>query len=88
MKKLNILLPAYNESEIIREFNKELFTVLNQVANRYSVQVLYVVDKSKDETFEILKKIASENDKVRVLLLSKRFRHQMSIVAGIDNSQC
>jgi polyisoprenyl-phosphate glycosyltransferase len=88
VKKLNIILPVYNEAAVIEDFNKELFKVLNKITKRYRAQVLYVVDKSSDDTFEILSKIARKNKHVRAILLSKRFGHQMSIVAGIDNSDC
>ncbi len=85
MKKVNIILPVYNEAEIIEEFNCELFKVLDELSNSYEFEVKYVVDKCRDNTLKILETLASKNDRIVLIGLSKRFGHQMSLVAGIDD---
>lgn len=85
MKKINIVLPVYNEEDGIENFNSELFKVLNQLLDKYYFEVIYVVDKCKDNTLGKLTKLANDFDNITIISLSSRFGHQMSLVAGIDN---
>jgi len=85
MRKLSIVCPVYNEAEVIAEFHGRLAKTLAVLADRYATDILYVVDRGTDRTLEILKEIASHDARVRVLALSARFGHQMSLVAGIDH---
>jgi dolichol-phosphate mannosyltransferase len=86
MKTLTVISPAYNEEEVIEDFYNELSRVLVDLKHRYEYKILFVVDRSKDATFEILKSIAERDNSVQILLLSSRFGHQMSLLAGIDYS--
>ena len=85
VRTLSIVCPVYNEAEVIAEFHGRLTTTLAVLAGRYATDILYVVDRSTDRTLDILKEIASHDPRVRVLALSARFGHQMSLVAGIDH---
>lgn len=83
-KKINIILPVYNEADVIYEFNASLVSELKTLKNKYNFEVIYVLDRSTDNTIEILKRICDENENTRLIALSKRFGHQMSLVAGMD----
>jgi len=86
MKKLiSIVAPVFNEEESIGFFYKELSDVLEGL-DQYSFEIIFVVDKCSDNTLEILINIAKQDARVIVVGLSRRFGHQMSLVAGID--QC
>ena len=85
MKKISIILPVYNEAEMIKKFTDELFSVLDGLKDRYSFEVIYCVDKSSDDTQSIVKAICNERPGVTTYIgFSKRFGHQMSLVAGMD----
>jgi dolichol-phosphate mannosyltransferase len=86
MKRISIILPVYNEADGIAVFHSVLQQSLAELANRYSFELIYVVDKSTDDSLNILKLMAQEQSNVLVLGLSRRFGHQMSLVAGLDNS--
>ena len=86
MKTLTVISPVYNEEEVIEDFYHELRGVLAGLTHRYEYTILFVVDRSSDATFEILKSIAEKDKSVQILLLSSRFGHQMSLLAGIDHS--
>ncbi len=86
MKTLTIILPVYNEEEVIADFYRELKPVLLALNNRYQSNMLFVVDRSTDRTLEILEGIAASDAGVRILSLSSRFGHQMSLLAGIDHA--
>lgn len=85
MKKIDIILPVYNEAEVIYEFTQVLFETINQLKNKYHFQVIYVLDKSSDNTSEVLKRICREFPNTKLIQLSRRFGHQMSLVAGMDH---
>lgn len=87
IKTLTVISPVYNEEEVIEIFYTELSRILEGVSTLYDYKILFVVDRSRDATFEILKSIAEKDKSVRILLLSSRFGHQMSLLAGIDHSK-
>ena len=86
MRTLTVICPVYEEEESIRAFHEELTEVLETVSDNYSSTILYVVDPGGDDTLQILKRIATRDERVQVLFLSARFGHQMSLIAGMDHA--
>lgn len=86
MKTLTVICPAFNEEEGIRAFYSELADVLATISERYSTTIIFVVDRCEDNTLGVLREIAHTDRRVRVLALSSRFGHQMSLLAGIDHA--
>jgi polyisoprenyl-phosphate glycosyltransferase len=82
--KLTVIAPVYNEEEVIEAFHVRLSAVLATLA-AVDVKVLYVVDRCTDNTLEVLRALAMRDPRTKVIALSSRFGHQMSLVAGIDN---
>ncbi len=87
MKTLSIVCPVYNEEEVIEKFHAELARVTETLRKRWDVEILYVVDLCRDRTLPLLKQIAESDRRVRILSLSSRFGHQMSLLAGIDHAR-
>src|SRR5580704_6857824 len=87
MKTIDIILPVFNEEEVIAQFHTILCSELDALASRYRFQIIYVVDRCPDRSFSILKALAERSPNMTVLHLSRRFGHQMSLVAGIDQSR-
>jgi len=85
LQKLSVVCPVYNEADIIGEFYIELTNVLANL-NNYTYEIIFVVDKCQDQTWHILSNLAQSDGHLKLLLLSKRFGHQMSLVAGVDHS--
>ncbi len=86
MKTLSVVCPVYEEVEIIEIFYKELRSVVSSLTGSYESTIIFVVDRGGDGTLEKLKGIAKVDSSVRILALSSRFGHQMSLIAGMD--QC
>jgi glycosyltransferase involved in cell wall biosynthesis len=86
MATIDIILPVYNEEEGLAIFHEALSTVLSDLSERYSFRMIYVLDRSSDNSLAVLKGIVSRDTRVTVLHLSRRFGHQMSLVAGLDHS--
>ena len=83
---LQVICPVYNEEEVILKFFKALKKTLSSLDQKYSWKILFVMDRSSDQTKQILEDIARKELRVQVLILTSRFGHQMSLVAGIDHS--
>lgn len=83
--KLTIIAPVYNEEEVIAAFHARLSEVLTSLVG-IDARILYVVDRCTDNTLGVLRTLVDRDPRARVLALSSRFGHQMSLVAGIDNA--
>lgn len=86
MTTIDIILPVYNEAEGLVTFHEALSAVLKELSHRYCFRVTYVLDQSRDNSLDVLREIASRDGRVAVLHLSRRFGHQMSLIAGLDYS--
>jgi len=85
-KKIDIVLPVYNEGAILELFAERLYSVLESLSHRYRFEVIFVVDRSSDNTEQVLARICAHYANARAIFLSRRFGHQMSLVAGMDYS--
>ena len=86
MKTLTVISPVFNESQVIEDFYRELKRVLESLEQSYQSSMIFVVDRSNDRTLEILEQLALRDPTLRILSLSSRFGHQMSLLAGIDHA--
>jgi polyisoprenyl-phosphate glycosyltransferase len=82
--KISIIIPCYNEQEIIGETYKRVSSVL-QEAKLSSYEIVFINDGSNDSTFLILKGIAAVHENVKIINLSRNFGHQAALSAGIQN---
>jgi glycosyltransferase involved in cell wall biosynthesis len=83
--KLTVIAPVFNEEEVISDFHARLGEVLATLAD-VDAKILYVVDRCTDNTLDVLRGIVRCDPRAKVIALSSRFGHQMSLVAGIDNA--
>jgi polyisoprenyl-phosphate glycosyltransferase len=93
---LTIVVPCYNEEEVLPETIAQLQQLLKGLINDTLVskqsKILLVDDGSKDRTWEIIYKEGLRNDHVRGLKLSCNFGHQNALLAGLftakEHSDC
>jgi dolichol-phosphate mannosyltransferase len=83
MKLISVIVPCYNEEEVLHTTHQRLSDVLNAL-HGYRYELIYVNDGSRDQTLPMLRQIAAGNDHVRVLSFSRNFGHQIAITAGLD----
>nr|MBQ8252721.1 glycosyltransferase family 2 protein [Lachnospiraceae bacterium] len=87
MDRLAIVVPCYNEEEMLPITTKELTEVLNDLIRKEKIAkdsyILYVDDGSKDATWELIEKMHKENDKVFGLKLAGNVGHQYALTAGM-----
>lgn len=85
MKKISVVIPMYCEEEVADICYKRVVNNLKKLSDKYSYEIIFINDGSKDSTLEILKKIASNDDNVKIISFSRNFGHQASVTAGIRN---
>ena len=85
-KSLSIICPVYNEEAGIEHFYSILKSNLVDIKKKYDYEIIFVLDKSSDNSFEKLNDISKKDPSSKIIVMSKRFGHQMSLVAGIDAS--
>lgn len=86
MKKISVVIPMYCEEEVADICYKRVVNNLKKLSDKYSYEIIFINDGSKDSTLEILKKIASNDDNVKIISFSRNFGHQASVTAGIRNA--
>jgi glycosyltransferase involved in cell wall biosynthesis len=85
MKRITILVPAYNEANSLPALVNRLNSVVNNsLKDEYQFEYLFVNDGSKDDTLEVLKRLRAEDDKVNFVSLSRNFGKENAMLAGFD----
>lgn len=82
MKKISVVIPMYNEEEVVKTSYLRIQKVLAEL-KQYDYEMIFVDDGSKDKTLNLLEEIAKENEKVKILSFSRNFGHQVAVTAGI-----
>lgn len=83
-KKISILIPAYNEQEVLQPLYERL-GMLGQKNPHYDFEFLFVNDGSRDKTLEIIKSYAEKDNRVAYVNLSRNFGKEIAMIAGLDN---
>ena len=84
MPRIDVICPVYAEGQGIGAFHDRLGAVLLGLSDRYLCHIIYVVDPAGDDTEAALEAIASKDPRVEVIVMSRRFGHQLALVAGLD----
>jgi len=83
--KVSVIIPVYNENEILSELVTTLFSTLQD--QPYSWEILFIDDGSSDGSYQQLKSIAEENPEHIILIaLRRNFGQTAAIAAGIDHA--
>ncbi len=80
---LSLVIPCYNEEEVIAETLKRLQAFCAEVID-LDVELIFVDDGSRDRTRELLRKFAANDRRIKLIGLSRNFGHQIAVTAGID----
>lgn len=83
--KYSIIVPMYNEQEVIAHTYAKLKSVMDGYGEPY--ELIFVNDGSKDRTVEIVDAICKDDSHVRLINFSRNFGHQIAITAGMDYAQ-
>lgn len=86
MKKISIVVPCYNEEDVLDMFYDELNKILKEIEERYSHEIIFVNDGSKDNTLNILRELRIKDETIRIINFSRNFGKEAAMYAGLSNS--
>ena len=88
MKKIDIIIPCYNEEGCVGLVYSALEDVFNNSSIKFGWSVLFIDDGSSDETLYEIKKLVDTDgsEKVRFISLARNFGKEAAIYAGLENS--
>ena len=80
--ELSLFLPVLDEEENLRPMHAKIQSALDSLGK--TAEVIYVDDGSTDKSLAILKDIAADDDRVRVISLRRNYGQTAAMSAGID----
>ena len=83
MKKVTIIIPAYNEEESLPYLYERLVKLMENNKN-YNFEILFVNDGSKDKTIDIIKEYRKKDERVSYVDFSRNFGKETAMIAGMD----
>lgn len=81
---IDIVVPLYNEQEVVAEFHHRLMDAVKALKREHDVMIYYVNDGSTDDTGAELEKLGVGDAGVTIVELSRNFGHQAALTAGLD----
>ncbi len=82
---LSVVVPAYNEQEVLPEFHRRTSAVLDGMD--LDAEIVYVNDGSRDGTLALLKGLRETDPRVTVVNLSRNFGKEIALTAGLDHAR-
>lgn len=83
--RLTLVVPCFNEQEVLHEFHKRAAALADRLAPRGIVtDMVFVDDCSRDQTWPMLEALADTDPRVRALRLARNRGHQIAVTAGLD----
>jgi dolichol-phosphate mannosyltransferase len=86
MVKISLVIPVYNEIEVLPELFQRLQKLDQARADEVLFNFIFVNDGSNDGSKEYLRVQAELNKKISLISLSRNFGHQIAVSAGLDHS--
>jgi glycosyltransferase involved in cell wall biosynthesis len=84
---ITICVPVFNEEQNVEPLYRALLPVIEQVADRYDFEILFTDNHSSDRTFEVVKRLAGQDSRVRALRFARNFGFQRSIFTAFCNAR-
>lgn len=87
---LTVIVPCYNEQEVLPLFREEILRVTKEMAVAHpclEFEFLFIDDGSKDGTLDILRKYSAEDKRFRYISFSRNFGKEAGMLAGMEHSK-
>ena len=85
MNKISVVVPCFNEEEVLSVFYKKTSEVLNEI-DGITYELLFVDDGSKDHTKDILRALSLKDDRCEFVSFSRNFGKEVAMFAGLKKS--
>ena len=83
MKKISIIIPAYNEEESLPFLYERLEKLMDSITN-YEFEILFINDGSKDNTLNLIKEYREKDSRISYVDFSRNFGKEIGMIAGLD----
>ena len=83
MKKISIVIPAFNEEENLPQIRQAVGEVFKTLSG-YNYELIFVNDGSRDNTQAVLEDLSEKFPEVKFIEFSRNFGHQNAVKAGLD----
>jgi dolichol-phosphate mannosyltransferase len=80
--EISVVIPVFKCAECLRHLHERLDLALTQLPGEH--EIIFVDDRSPDESWGILRQLADQDDSVRLIRLSRNFGQHAAITAGIE----
>ncbi len=85
MKKISIVIPAYNEEGNVASIHQKIKQVFSELPS-YDFEIIFVNDGSRDNTQQQLNLLSEQYEEVKFIEFSRNFGHQPAVKAGMDSA--
>ena len=88
MKKVSIVIPTYNEQENVKPISDAIIEILEKTGllKKYDYEIIFIDNKSKDDTRKILKELAHKTTKIKLIFNTRNFGQNRSPYYGLLQS--
>lgn len=87
---LSIVVPCFNEEEVLNETTRELTSVLDHLVTSRKIspdsKIFFVDDGSRDQTWPLIQEKVTQDHYVQGVKLSRNFGHQYALLAGMETA--
>jgi len=85
MAFISFVIPVFNEDKVIPAFYEELAGALATMD--FESEIIFVDDGSEDNTWTLLNQLRLQDNRIKLICLSRNFGHQAALLAGIENAK-
>lgn len=83
--KLSIVTTLYNSCAYIREFHQRVSIEAQKITEQY--EVIFVDDGSPDDSLDVAIQLSNEDERVKVIELSRNFGHHKAMMTGLSHAK-
>jgi glycosyltransferase involved in cell wall biosynthesis len=80
--EISVFLPVFNEEPNLRPLHKKIDEAIKEI--KMTAEIIYVDDGSTDDSLKVLRELADEDDRVRVIVFRRNYGQTAAMSAGID----
>ncbi|REH95980.1 glycosyltransferase [Staphylococcus felis] len=86
--KLRVIVPCYNEMEVLHQTIGKLQSILkeNAIHHSYTYDILFVDDGSQDDTLLVLQEASQKHEEIKYISFSRNFGKESAMIAGFEHS--
>lgn len=87
MKKIDIVIPCYNEKECVKLIYERISSIFYNRLPLYSFSVIFIDDGSSDGTISAIKSLIKENgdEQIKFISFARNFGKEAAVYAGLEN---